>query len=70
MTEKVEGQKPIGSLEQLKLREKSLRERHEEMLRAREKNPNDSELRLSVDKLYDEWSEVKREIAKLEGGEK
>ncbi|MEK9173049.1 MAG: hypothetical protein AAB594_00560 [Patescibacteria group bacterium] len=60
----------MSPLEQLKLREQSVRERHEEMLRAREKNPNDSELRVNVDKLYDEWSRVKREIAQLESGEK
>ena len=70
MPDKLEGHEPISPLEQLKIREQSLGERHEEMLRAREKNPNDDELRINIDKLYDEWLGVKREISKLEGGEK
>ena len=70
MTEKLENREPVSPLEKLKLREQDLRNRHEEMLRVREKNPNDSELRVNVDKLYDEWSGVRREIAQLEGGEK
>ena len=56
---------PQESLEELQYQEKKALEEHEHLRKASENNPKDSELRVSVDKAYDKWHEIKRKIEEL-----
>ena len=54
-------------LELAKSQEQSALEEHGHLVKALEANPNDSELRVNVDKAYDAWQEAKHQTAQLEG---
>jgi hypothetical protein len=55
----------LSKLEELQYQEKRAIEEHEDLRRALENNPKDSELRVNVDKAYDKWSRIKSEIEQL-----
>ncbi len=57
---------PEPTLEDLKYEQRRALREHEELLRAKEANPDDSDLRKSVDKAYDNYLRIQRQIESRE----
>ena len=66
MSEKFEGTTPPQeSLEDLRYQLKRAEEEHAQLLRAKQNDPKNSELRIEVDKAYSKWSMINVKIKQI-----